>query len=62
MKVKVDPDACVGTGSCISICPEIFEMGDEGIAVAKAGAVPSELEDAVREAIENCPVDAISQI
>lgn len=23
MKVRVDEDACVGDGSCVSICPEI---------------------------------------
>jgi len=60
MKVHVDPDICVGTGSCLSICPEVFELGDDGIAVVKVSEVPAEHEDACREAVENCPVDAIS--
>jgi len=60
MKVKVDPDVCVGTGSCVSLCPEVFELGDEGVVVVKVDPVPPEHEDACREAAESCPVEAIS--
>ncbi len=60
MKVKVNPDVCVGTGSCVSLCPEVFELGDEGVAVVKVNPVPPEHEDACREAVEGCPVEAIS--
>jgi len=59
MKVCVDPDVCVGTGSCVSICPQVFEIGDEGVAVAKMDDIPDELAEACREAVESCPVDAI---
>jgi ferredoxin len=62
MKVRVDPDVCVGTGSCEAICPQVFEVGDEGVSIVKVNVVPPEHEAAVRKAIENCPVDAISQI
>ena len=62
MKVRVDADVCVGTGSCEALCPEVFEVSDEGISVVKVGEVPPEHEAAVREAIENCPVDAIAEI
>lgn len=60
MKIKVDPEVCVGTGSCISISPELFELNDEGVATVKAAEVPSELASACREAAESCPVEAIS--
>ena len=60
MKVKVDQDLCVGTGSCVSLCPEVFEMNDAGVSVAKVDEVPAELEDSAREAAESCPVDAIT--
>ena len=60
MKIKVDPEVCVGTGSCITISPELFELNDEGVAMVKAAEVPSELASACREAAESCPVDAIS--
>ena len=61
MKVRVDPDVCVGTGSCVALCPEVFEMNDDGISIVKVDEVPSEHEDACREAIESCPVDAITE-
>ncbi|MCL5408617.1 MAG: ferredoxin [Candidatus Omnitrophica bacterium] len=59
MKTKVDENLCTGCGLCVDICPEVFEMG-ETVSVVKVDVVPPELEDKVREAAENCPVDAIS--
>ena len=57
MKVVVT-DACIGCERCVDICPEIFEMGD-GIARVKSGPIPSEVEERVRQAAEECPVEAI---
>lgn len=62
MKVTVDEDRCRGHGMCITFCPEVFEITDDGWAVADPGDVPEGLEGAVREAIENCPERAISEI
>ncbi len=59
MKVRVDSELCVATGSCESICPQIFELGDDGIAVVKTQEVPPEAEDDCREAASLCPVEAI---
>ena len=60
MKAKVDPDLCVGTGSCVSLCPNVFELGDDGIAKAKVDTVAAEDEESCREAAQQCPTDAIS--
>jgi ferredoxin len=62
MKVAVDDGRCRGHGMCLTICPEVFELTDDGYAVADPEAVPAGLEDAAREAIENCPERAISEI
>ena len=59
MRAIVDADTCTGCGLCTETCPEIFEMTDD-IATAKPGDVPAELEDACREAEEECPVEAIA--
>ncbi len=58
MRVRVDEDACVGDGSCVSICPEIFEM-DGDVAKTKMAEVPEELKASCREAADVCPVEAI---
>jgi ferredoxin len=62
MKVAVDDGRCRGHGMCLTICPEVFELTDDGYAVADPEVVPAGLEDAAREAIENCPERAISEL
>ena len=59
MKAKVDRDLCTACGLCIDICPEVFELGSDGIAVAREGIVPAEVEETCRDAAEQCPVEAI---
>ncbi|MHC4456110.1 MAG: ferredoxin [Planctomycetota bacterium] len=60
MKVCVDTELCSGCGPCVDICPEAFELNDEGIAVVKIDEIPAELQDACRQAVDNCPSEAIS--
>ncbi|KMO68665.1 ferredoxin [Mycolicibacterium chlorophenolicum] len=61
MRVTVDEDRCAGHGMCLTLCPEVFEMTDDGWAVAMPGEIPVEYEAATREAVENCPERAISE-
>lgn len=58
MRVHVDQDACIGDGSCVSVCPEIFEMEGE-VVRAKVEEVPENLQDSCQEAADVCPVEAI---
>ena len=60
MKVRVDPGICAGFSVCLGLCPEIFELHDDGYAIVKVGEVPPEFEDAVRDAVSQCPSGAIS--
>ena len=57
MKVRIE-DSCTACGLCCDTCPEVFEMGDE-LAEVIADEVPAEHEDAVQEAADECPVEAI---
>ena len=57
MKTVRITDRCVGCGACVGACPEVFGPG-AGVAVV-VGTVGSALEDAVVEAAEVCPADAI---
>lgn len=68
-KVKVDKATCIGSGTCVGLCGEVFELGDEGKANITEdyrgdspyeGEAPDDLSDCVETAEENCPVDAIS--
>lgn len=62
MKVSVDEDRCAGHGMCLTLCPEVFEMTDDGWAVADPSEVPTDLESAAKDAIANCPEQAIVEI
>lgn len=60
MKANVDKDVCIGCGLCPSICPEVFDMDDDGKAKAVVSEVASAAQDETREAADSCPVGAIS--
>ena len=57
MKVRVE-DTCTACELCIDTCPEVFEMGPDTAQVI-VDEVPSEFEDAVQQAADECPVEAI---
>ena len=59
MKATIDQETCTGCGLCPEICPEVFEMKSDTARV-KAGTVPAAVEVACREAMQSCPVGAIS--
>jgi ferredoxin len=56
----VDKDTCISCGLCTSICPEVFEMEDDGKAGTIVDAVPSGAEDSAQEAASSCPTNAIA--
>ncbi|MEU5880536.1 ferredoxin [Spirillospora sp. NPDC047279] len=60
MRAAVDEDRCRGHGVCLTICPEVFDLTDDGYAEAIVPQVPPELEDAVLKAVRSCPERAIS--
>ena len=57
MKVTVTDD-CVACGLCVESCPDVFDLADD-IAEVKVDVVPAELEEAVREAAQDCPAESI---
>ena len=71
MRVWIDQQACVGNGVCEEVCPELFELGDGDVAYLRDGnrrlpdgragllTVPPDLEAAVIDAAEECPVACI---
>ena len=51
MKATVNED-CIGCGLCESTAPEVFEIGDDGLAHAIEEEVPEAAEDAAQEACD----------
>ncbi len=60
MIARIDQEYCTGDGLCQDLCPDVFEMQDDGLAHVKlVGAVPTELEDTVLEAQAQCAGECI---
>ena len=57
MKVRIE-DTCTACGLCVDTCPDVFEMGSD-IAEVTVDEVPSEFEEAVQQAADECPAEAI---
>ena len=58
LNVTIDRDACVGCGACEETCPDVFEVGDDGVAVVIADDLGG-WEDCAITAAEECPQEAI---
>ncbi len=75
MKVWIDPNECMGAGTCEQIAPQVFVDGGDGTWTVKEDAryfgeskvmaprqpavVPDALIDAVIDAAEECPAECI---
>jgi len=57
MTIKVDKKKCMGCGACVGICSEVFKMGKDGKAEVKT----QKKLPCVEEAINSCPMNAISE-
>lgn len=62
MKVEVNKELCIGCGACQAIANDVFEMGDDGQAFAKEVEITEEMEADVLDAVEGCPVSAITKV
>ncbi len=49
----------MGHGLCAELLPERIGLDDCGYSIIKAGAIPAELTENARRAIEACPVLAL---
>ena len=62
MEVKVNRDACIGCGACAAICPDVFEIDDEGLSKVVCPKVKAENVDDAKDAIDSCPTGAIESV
>lgn len=55
-KVTVDAKKCIGCGACVALCPDVFEIGQDGKSHVKNPNGKCDL----KAAAAGCPVSAIS--
>jgi ferredoxin len=56
-RIEIDRSLCSGYGSCIDAAPELFELGPDGVAVARVDATRAA---EVLDAASACPMAAIA--
>ncbi len=60
MRVSVDFDVCASTGACMQVCPEVFEVRNDGYLYILQEQPPEELRVTVTNAADMCPTAAIT--
>jgi len=59
-KIEVDWGLCESNGVCMGIIPEVFHLDDEDMLHILQSEVTPETEERVRDAVRQCPRQAIS--
>jgi ferredoxin len=59
-KIKVDWGLCESNGVCMGIIPEVFQLEDDDTLTILQEDVTPENEAQVRDAVRQCPRQAIS--
>jgi len=73
VKIIQERDKCIGCGACVAVCPDYWEMSDDGFATLKAskknnqtGNYELEIDDGAvscnNGAADSCPVKIIKVI
>ncbi|MCI1930378.1 MAG: ferredoxin [Clostridia bacterium] len=60
MIAKIDKSGCISCGLCVSVCPDVFRMGEDGAAEVYVDTIPSKDETKATEAQKSCPVSVIT--
>lgn len=57
--LKVDKEVCIGCGTCTVLAPKSFKLDADG----KAEVInpPTDTPETIKEAIDSCPVAAITE-
>lgn len=60
MDIEIDLGKCQGYAQCVHEAPEVFELGESGLAQIVVAGVTDENEKFALAAADLCPMQAIS--
>ena len=60
IKINVDYDRCDSNGVCVQMCPEVFEIREDGFLYLFMETAPADLAQKLSDAEDGCPTGAIS--
>ncbi|MEE4024002.1 ferredoxin [Gordonia sp. PKS22-38] len=60
MKAHVDRRRCQSAALCVSVAPDVFDLGDDGVAVSLHDELPDDLVGDADEAVAACPAAALA--
>lgn len=60
-QVSIIYNRCIGCGKCFAICPHLFSLDDEGLAIVKneQQTLSADEHEALLTATKQCPTRAI---
>ena len=58
LRVVIDRERCMGSGNCVYWAAEVFDVGEDSVAVVVGD--PDQHEARVRLAVDHCPTHALS--
>jgi ferredoxin len=61
MNIKIDQDKCLRCGMCTGTAMDVFSFDDEGNIEVNEENITEENKDSIEDAINSCPVGAISK-
>ena len=61
LKIEVNKENCIGCGLCVSICPEVFAIDENGKSEVLEDNI-EKFKNAIDDSIKSCPVDAIEEV
>jgi ferredoxin len=59
MRVTVDESRCEGHGMCEALAPDVFALGEDGVARVLHDPVPDSLAESAESGVRACPVAAL---
>lgn len=58
--LTADRNTCQGYANCVVAAPDVFDLDDDGKVLVLDSNPPADMADEVAEAVESCPVRALS--